>query len=157
MGVVAVGAKEIGPFPAGKETRPFSVKARPPVSVEIAMAFATKPVTLGKVDELSIEEPQFIPILRIMTVEAPSHRLCMMKLDVRMFVFQFSLFSIHFQRRVTAAAGKHPFCHGKRGYRKLLRDTHGRGREANPDQKNQAEQMDRFLLHISLRGVKMRD
>lgn len=80
MRVVAVGAEVVGSLAgAGKVSRPFPVDTRLPILIYISVTFATKPMAFGEVDQLPIEEPQFIPVSRIVTIEAPPHGLCMMQ------------------------------------------------------------------------------
>jgi hypothetical protein len=85
---MAVGAEKVGPLSrAGKVSRSFSVDARFPVFENVAMTFPAKPVAFREVNELSIVKPQLISFFRIMAIEAPSHCLCMMQLNLGMFFF----------------------------------------------------------------------
>ena len=86
MGVVAAGAKIVGPLARTcKGSRPFSMDAGLPVLVDIAMTFAAEPIAFGKVDQLPIIKSQLISILCIMTIEAPPHCLRMVEFDLGMF------------------------------------------------------------------------
>jgi hypothetical protein len=89
------------------------------------MAFAAKAIAFREVDQMSIIEPQLIPILRIMAIQTPSHGFGMMELDIRVFFFQFSLLSIRLHGGMAIAAGKHSF--GHRGRSIFFNDWHGRG------------------------------
>jgi hypothetical protein len=85
---MAVGAEKVGPLSrAGKVSRSFSVDARFPVFENVAMTFAAEPIAFGKVDEFPVVKPQLISFFRIMAIEAPSHCLCMMQLNLGMFFF----------------------------------------------------------------------
>jgi len=106
----------------------------PPVSVNIPMTFTAEPVAFSKLDKRPVEEPQFIAILRIMTIQTPPHGLRMVQPDIRMFVPEFSLFTIDFHAGMAVAAGVHPLCHGRRGDRKLFRGSRS-GRHGNDPEK----------------------
>ena len=93
---------------------------RSPGFVNVPMTFATELVAFCEVDELSVKKPQFVAISCFMAIKAPSHRLCMMELDIGMFILQLPLFSVHFEGGMAIAAGKHTLCHGRRGDGKLL-------------------------------------
>jgi hypothetical protein len=128
VGVVAVGAEIISPLAwPGKISHPLSMKASLPIFIDISMAFATEAIAFCEVDQISVIKPQFVPILRIMAVEAPSHRFGMMKLDIRVLFFQDPLLSIYFHGRMAVAAGEHSFSHRRRHV--LFNDWHGRGSE----------------------------
>jgi len=106
--------------------------ARLPVIILRTMTFAAESVTLREVYEVSIIKSQFITVLRIMTVETPSHGFGMMKLDIRVFFFQDPLRSIHFHSCMTVAAGKQSFCHRRRGDGEFLPRTVCKGRKTDP-------------------------
>jgi len=133
--VVAVGAEKVGPLAAGEVSRPFSVDSRPPVPVDISVTFTAEPVAFSKLDKRPVKEPQFIAILRIVTIQTPPHGLRMVQPDIRMFVLEFSLFTIDFHAGMAVAAGVHPLCHGRRGDGKLFLSRHGRrhGNEAKEE------------------------
>jgi hypothetical protein len=130
------------------------MNARFPGSVNVPMALATESIALRKVDQIPIEEPQLISIPRIMAVETPSHRFGVMEFDLRVFFFQFPLLSIQLHRGMAVATGKHPFCHRRRRYGKLLLSFPRKGRETRLQQ----EKDDRYRVgnwvHIS--GVNSR-
>src|SRR4030067_3353191 len=120
MGIMAMGTEEVGSFSsAHKVSRSFPVDPRSPIVLLRTMAFATEPIALREVDEFPIIKSQLISVFYIMAVEAPSHRLGMMKLDLCMFFFHLTFFPIDLQGGVAAAAGKHSLCHGRRGDREL--------------------------------------
>jgi len=88
MRVMAVGAEEISSLPGTRKIPcPFPVNACLPSFINVAMAFTTESVAFRKVDELTIVKSQFITISCIVTVKAPTHRLCMMQLNIGMFLF----------------------------------------------------------------------
>ncbi len=142
--VMAAGTEIVGSFPAPKITGPFSVDTGFPVSIHGAVTFAAEPIALREIDELSIIKPELVAILCIVAVEAPSHALCMVELDVRMFFLEFPLFRIDLHAGMAVAARKEPFCNGRRSDRKLF-DRYGKW-----DTNNQAKN-DRngkiYLLH----------
>jgi hypothetical protein len=86
-----------------------------PILVDISMTFAAKPIAFCEIDQIPIKEPKFISIFCIMTIETPPHRLGVMKLDIVMFFFQFSLLSIYLHRGMAIATREHSLCHGRRG------------------------------------------
>ena len=149
MRVVAVGTKIVSSFPgAGKIPRPFPVNARLPVSEDIAVTFAAKPVALVEVDQFSTKEAKFITISRVMTVEAPPHRFRMMQFDLRMFLLELSLLSVDFHGGMTIAAGENSF--GKRwwGDGELFADCKGKTCEISPEQ-DYKKNGDNNLSHFS--------
>jgi hypothetical protein len=133
MRVVTMGAKEVTPPPwTGKETGPFPMDACLPVFVNVAMTFATELVAFCEFDELPVVKPQFVAISCFVTVEAPSHRLRMMELDIGMFTLQLPLFSVYLQGGMAIAARKHTLCHGRRGDGKFLTCTTDKGDKTDP-------------------------
>jgi hypothetical protein len=134
MRVVAVGTKIVSSFPgAGKVARPFPVNTRLPVSVDIPVTFAAKPVTLVEVDQLCIIEAKFITISRIMAIEAPPHGFRMMQFDLRMFLFELSLLPVDLHGGMTVAARENSF--GKRWWRdgELFAECRGRSCKKSPE------------------------
>jgi hypothetical protein len=120
------------------------------------MTFATEPIAFCEVDELPVVKPQFVAISSIVAVKAPSHRLGMMELDIQMFILQLPLFSVHLQGGMASAAGKHTFCHGRRGDGKFLTCTTHKGDKANPRQKpNRNSQY--LFIHSVVNGGKNGD
>lgn len=105
---------------------------RSPGFVNVPMTFATELVAFCEVDELSVEKPEFVAISCFVAIKAPSHRLCMMELDIGMFILQLPLFPVHLQGGMAAAAGKHALCHRRRRNRKLLVDSDGKRDEKEP-------------------------
>jgi hypothetical protein len=128
--IMAVSAEEIGPLPIpfDKISGPFPVDARLPVSIKITVAFAAELITFGEVNEFPVIEPKFIPIFRIMAVEAPSHGFGMMHFDGGMLVFQLPPLAVHFHGSMAAAAGKHSLGKGRGRNRKLFMGCLGSGR-----------------------------
>jgi hypothetical protein len=96
------------------------------------MTLATKSVTFVKVDQFSIIKPQLITVSCIMTVETPSHRFGVMKLDIRVFFFQFPLLSIHFHSGMAIAAREHSLGHWGRSDRELFACPIFKGRKTDP-------------------------
>jgi len=125
---MAMGAQEVRPLSrTSKISGPFSMDPRSPGFVNVSMAFATEPVALCEVDELSVVKPQFVAVSRFVAVKAPPHGLGMMELDIRVFILQLPLFSVHLHGGMAITARKHTLCHGRRGDRKFLaRTTHKR-------------------------------
>jgi hypothetical protein len=123
--VVAVGAEIINPLArAGKVSHPLSMKASLPIFIDVSMAFAAEAITLREVDQITIIQPQLIPVPRIVAIEAPSHRFGVMKLYIRVLFFQDSFLSIYFHSRMAVAAREHSFSHRRRHI--FLNDWHGR-------------------------------
>jgi len=128
VGVVAAGAKVIGPFARiGKVSYPFPVNAYLPVLILVPVTFSAEPVAFRKADQIPIIEPQLISIFRIMAVETPSHRFGVMELDSGVFFFQFSLLPIHLHRGMAVSAWKNSFCHWRGSNRKLFACTATKG------------------------------
>ncbi len=126
--IMAVGTEKINPFPrAGKVSDPLSVKTGLPIFIDIPVAFATETIAFSEVNQISIIEPQLVPILGVMAIKTPSHCFSMMKFDVGVFVFQDSFLSVHLHGSVAIAAGEHPFGHRWRHI--FLNDRQGRGSE----------------------------
>ncbi len=115
-----------------KVSSSFSMNARLPVIILGAMAFAAEPIALSKVYEVTIIKPQFIAVFCIVAVEAPSHRLGMMKADLRVFLLQLPFLSIHLQGGMTVAAGKHSLCHWRRSDWELFTCPAREGRKTDP-------------------------
>jgi len=130
---MAMSTEGISPLSwTSKISGPFSMDPRFPGFVNVPMAFATELVAFCEVDELPVEKPQFVAISCFVAVKAPSHRLCMMELDIGMFILQFPLFSVHLQGGMAIAAGKHTLCHGGRRDGKFLTCTTHKGDEIEP-------------------------
>ncbi len=128
MGVVAVGAEKINPLTrAGKVSHPFPVKTSLPIFIDISVTFATETVAFSKVNQISVIEPQLVPILGIVAIETPSHGFCVMELDVGVLFLQDPLLSIHFHGRMAVAAREHSLGHRWRHI--FLNDRHGRRSE----------------------------
>jgi len=121
MGIMTVSAEQIGSLAGShKISRPLSVDTCPPVLVNVAVAFAAEPMAFGKIDELSVIETEFISVFCIVAVEAPSHCLCMMHPDFRMFVFQFSFLTVCSHGGMTGTAGEDSLGKRRRRDRKIL-------------------------------------
>jgi hypothetical protein len=103
-----------------------------PVLVDRTMAFTTELVAFRKINQLSVIESQFIPIFCIMAVKTPSHGLRMMQLDLRMFLFQLSLFPVDLHGGMAVAAGEDAFGHRGRSNRELLVSATHRRDQTNP-------------------------
>jgi len=149
---MAVGTEKVSSLAAPKISRPFPVNACLPISELGAMTFATEPVAFSEVDQLPIIQTQFIAVSRVVAVEAPSHGLRVMELDVRVFVFEFPLFPIGLHRGMTVAAGEYSLCQRRRRNRKLLLCPHHNGDKANSRQKDEGEQKACFS-HMCLNGM----
>jgi hypothetical protein len=121
MRVVTVGTEKIGSLArTRKVSRSFPMNTRSPVSINRPMAFATEPVAFREVYEFPIIKPQLISVFCIVTIEAPSHGLGMMKLDLRVFFFQFPFFSIYLHGGMAVATREYSLCYGRRSHRELF-------------------------------------
>jgi len=120
MRVVAVGTEIIGPFASDKVSCPLPMDARLPISIDVAMTLSAESIALGEIDQFSVEKPEFVPIFGLVAVEAPSHGLGMVKLDVRVFFLELPPLPIDLHGSMAVAAGKDPFRKGRRGDWKLL-------------------------------------
>jgi hypothetical protein len=86
MGVMTACAEKISSLARSCEvSHPFPMDTGFPILILRPVTFAAKPVAFCEVKQVSIVEPQFIPILRIMTIQTPSHRFSMMEFDIGMF------------------------------------------------------------------------
>jgi len=83
---MAVGAEKVGPLATRKVSRPLPMKPGLPVSENVSMTFAAESVAFGKLDQFPVEEPQFIPVLGIVTIKAPPHALRVVQHDIDMLV-----------------------------------------------------------------------
>jgi hypothetical protein len=70
-----------------------------------------------------------------MAIQTPPHGLGMVQTDIRMFVLEFSLFTIDFHAGMAVAAGIHSLRHGRRGDGKLFGGRSCRGQGKEPDEK----------------------
>jgi hypothetical protein len=95
------------------------------------MTFATEPVAFREVYEFPVVKSQFISIPYIVTIEAPSHGLGMMKLDLRVFFFQFPFFSIYLHGGMAVATGEYSLCYGRRSHRELFARPLCKGRKTD--------------------------
>src|SRR5512141_999294 len=68
--VMAMSAQEVLLLPVPLP-RPLSVASRLPVAVSATVTLAAKPVTLGKVDLLAGDEPEFVAVSHVVAIEAP--------------------------------------------------------------------------------------
>jgi len=87
--IVAAGAKIISPLSrTRKKSHPFSMDACSPVLVLVPVAFATESITFCEVNQVSVIEPQLIPIVRIVAVETPPHRFGMVEFNIGMLFLE---------------------------------------------------------------------
>ena len=152
MGIMAVGTEKVSSLSAPKISRPCPMDSCLPVSVDIPVTFAAKPVALGEIDKFSVKKPKFVSVFCIVAIEAPSHGLGVMELDVRVFVFEFPLFAIHFHRSMAIAAGEYSLCQRRRRNRKLLLSSRHNGDKVNSKQKDEDEHKACFS-HMCLNGM----
>ncbi len=148
MGVMAVGTEKISSFAAHEIARSFPVNSCLPVSINVSMAFAAKSVTLCEIDEFPGEKPEFIPVFCIVAVETPSHKLGVMKLDVRMFVRKLPFLEIRFQGGMAVAARKHSLCNRRWSNRELL-GPHGKRYNINRQKEGESDHTNDFF-HVCL-------
>ena len=148
MGIMAVGTQKISSLTANKIARPFPVNACFPVSIDVSMTFTAKSVTLREIDEFPGKQPQFIPVFCIVAVETPSHKLGVMKLDVRMFVLKFPSLEIRFHGSMAVAARKHSLCNRRWSYGELLGRL-GRRYKLNRQQEGESDHTNDFF-HVCL-------
>jgi hypothetical protein len=106
MGIMAIDAQEIGPFPALKVADSLAVNTGLPVLVNIAMALAAKPVGFGKINRFTIRQLQFIAVGGVMAIKAPPILFRVVQFDGRMLILEFSPFGVDFQAGMTVAAGE---------------------------------------------------
>ena len=123
MGVMATRTERVSPLARpGKGPHPFSMNAGFPVLVDISMTFSAEPIAFCEVDQIPIIEPKLISILRIVTIETPSHRFSVVEFDVGMFFFQLSLLSIYLHGGMAVAAREHSLSHWRKGI--FVHDCH---------------------------------
>jgi len=141
MGVVATGTEIISPLPrAGKGSGSLAMDPYSPALVEVAVALSAEPVAFFESDEFTVIQAQFVAVLGVMAIEAPSHRLGVMELDVCMFLFQLSLCSIGLHGGVAVAAGEQPLRH-RRGSN-LFNHAVCRGDKKNHEQEHERQPVD---------------
>lgn len=128
-----MSTQEISPLSrTSKRSGPFSMDPRSPGFVNIPMTLATELVAFREIDEFPVVKPQFVTVSCFVAIQAPSHRLGMMELDIRMFILQFPLFSVHLQGGMAAATRKHALGHGRRRDGKFLACTANEGDKTGP-------------------------
>ena len=126
MGVMAVGAEEVGSFPGTRKvSRSFPVNTRSPISVLRPVTFTAEPITLGEFYQLAVVQPQLISVSCVMAVEAPPHRFGVMELDVGMLFLQYPFLPIELHRGMTVTTRVHSLGHRRRGI--FFNDREGGG------------------------------
>jgi hypothetical protein len=144
MGVVAAGTEIISPLScAGKGSCSLAMNPYPPALVEVAVALSAEPVAFFEIDEFVVIQAQFVAVFGVMAIEAPSHRLGMMELDIRMFLFQLSLGSIGLHGGVAVAAREQPLRHRRRS--NLFNHAMCRGGKKNHEQEHERQPTDSSL------------
>ena len=90
---------------------PFAVDPRFPVPEYGAMALAAEVVGFFKGDEVTICQPQFVPVIRVVAVKAPSLFAGMVEHlgNFHMFIFQLPSFGVDFHVSMAVGAGEYPF------------------------------------------------
>jgi hypothetical protein len=149
---MTVSTEHVGPLPESLEevSRSLPMDTGSPVPIKVAVAFTTEFVTLGEIDELSIEKPQFIPIFCIMTIETPPHGFGMVDPDGGMLVLQLPLLPVHLHRGMAAAAGEHAFGERRRRNLEFFPGLFGGGGEGVPGQKQKNKDECKSLHHALL-------
>jgi hypothetical protein len=117
MGIVAIYAEEIDPFPSLEIADPFAVDTEFPVTIDIAVALSAKQVRLRKLYRVPVDKLQFIPVSGIVTIQTPSIVFGMVQFDVGMLVLEFPSFCIDLHPCMTVAARKYPGGQRRRGNR----------------------------------------
>ena len=145
MGIMAVGTEKVSSLAAPKISRSFPMDTCLPVSVDIPVAFAAEPVAFGEIDEFSVKKPEFVSVSCLVTIEAPSHGLGVMELDVGMFFLEFPLLSIDLHAGMAVAAGEESLCNRRRGNRKLRLSPHHRGDKVNSREEEKYSRKTCFL------------
>ena len=84
---------------------PLAVHSRLPVAKVGAMALSAEAVGLGKTDQLTAGQPQFVAVRGAMTVQAPPVPGVVLKNDTRVLVFEFAPLGIILALGVTIGAG----------------------------------------------------
>jgi hypothetical protein len=141
MGVMAAGAEIISPLSCARKG-PCSLAMNPysPALVEVAVALSAEPVAFLEIDEFVVIQAQFVAVFGVMAIEAPSHRLGVMELDVRMFLFQLSLGSMGLHGGVAAAAREQPLRHRRRS--NLFNHAVCRGGKKTHEQEHERQPID---------------
>jgi hypothetical protein len=116
MRVVAVSAKQIL-FLTVPEASSLAVDAYFPVAVLIAMTLTAKPVRFGKGDDLSRDKTQGVPVVEIVTVQAPALPFGVVKDDVLMHVYEFASLRVWHHVSMAIGTGKDVFGERRRRYR----------------------------------------
>jgi hypothetical protein len=96
------------------------MNTRSSISVLGAMTFTAALVALCKIYGFPVVKAQFISIPYIVTIETPTHGLGMMKLELRVFFFQFPFFSIYLHGGMAVATREYSLCYGRRSHRELF-------------------------------------
>jgi hypothetical protein len=135
---MAIYAKEISPLPTPEIADSLAVDAGFPVAIYIAVALTAKEIRFGKTDGVAAGKFQLIPVLRMVTVQAPSFLFRVTQFYIGVLVLQFPLTSVYRKTRMAVTAGKYPRGKGGRGNRVFLMVRGGnRGAESDEHQQNQ--------------------
>ena len=88
-----------------------------PVTQFLAMALAAKPVRFGKGEALPGGQPQAVPVLRMVTVQAPELSCGMPRDNSGMLILKFPALEVGFHLGVAVGAGEDPLGEGGGGDR----------------------------------------
>ena len=112
VGVVAMNTEQIL-FVTVPITGPLAMNPHLPVAELVSMALAAQPVRLGKINKISGDQPQLVPVDQVMAIRTPALPFGMMKHYLGMILGESSPERIRFKVFMALAAGEDPF--GKRG------------------------------------------
>ena len=119
MWIVAVGTQQIalGTIPV---TDPAPMDALAPITVNGAVALTAQPIGLVEADQGTVDEPQTVAVLRIVTIEAPAVRRAVLEVDVVVEILELPALAIDLHVGVAFGAREDPFLgERRRGTRKI--------------------------------------
>jgi hypothetical protein len=137
MGVVAIDAEKVHPLPPFEVTRSLPVYPCLPISEHIPVALAAEKIALGKIDQLAAHEAKFIPVIRVVAVETPSHVFCVVQFDVRVLVLQIPFCAVRLKPPMAVAARKNALGERRAGHGEIFAAC--LGEEAAADPKNEGQ------------------
>jgi len=119
MGIVAVNTEQVL-FISVPITGALAMDTHLPVAELVAVALATQPIRLSKINQFTGDKSQFVTVYQVVAVGTPALAFGMMKHDLCVVLGQHPPLRIGFQVGMALVTGEDPL--GKRGtwYRKSL-------------------------------------
>lgn len=132
---MAMYAQQVGFF-AVEIPRPLAMYPCFPVPVNVPMALAAEQIRLAETDQVATNQPQFVPVARVVAIKAPTLAFGMVQLDICVLIRKFPPFSIHLHTCMAGAAGEYPLGQGRRRHRELIMLLLGENGQTNAYRKS---------------------